>query len=56
MRNNLDAAGNFDIGNVRPGQYYLTAGLNEGGMNRRQARGAIYAPRVRGRPCLVSVH
>ena len=39
MRNNqIDAAGNFDIGNVRPGQYYLTAGLNEGGMNRRQAR------------------
>jgi hypothetical protein len=39
MRNNrIDAAGNFDIGDVRPGQYYLTAGLNEGGMNRRQAR------------------
>ena len=36
--NQIDAAGNFDIGNVRPGQYYLTAGLNEGGMNRRQAR------------------
>jgi hypothetical protein len=39
MRNNqIDAAGNFDIGNVRPGQYYLTAGLTEGGMPRRQAR------------------
>jgi hypothetical protein len=38
MRNNhIDAAGNFDIGDVRPGQYYLTAGLNEGGKS-RQAR------------------
>jgi hypothetical protein len=37
-RNNLiDAAGNFDIRNVTPGQYNLTAVLNEGGMS-RQAR------------------
>ncbi|HWU39604.1 MAG TPA: carboxypeptidase-like regulatory domain-containing protein, partial [Candidatus Acidoferrum sp.] len=38
MRNNqVDAAGNFDIRHVTPGQYYLTVGLNEGGMS-RQAR------------------
>jgi len=33
----IDAAGNFDIRNVTPGQYTLTAGLNEGGTS-RQAR------------------
>ena len=38
MRNNqIDAAGNFDIRKVTPGQYNLTAVLNEGGMS-RQAR------------------
>jgi hypothetical protein len=36
MRNNqMDAAGNFDIRNVTPGQYYLTAVLNEGGTSRQ---------------------
>jgi hypothetical protein len=36
MRNNqIDAAGNFDILNVTPGQYYLTAVINEGGMSRQ---------------------
>ena len=36
MRNNqIDAAGNFDIGNVTPGQYTLRASLNEGGTSRQ---------------------
>jgi hypothetical protein len=41
MRSNpIDAAGNFDIRNVTPGQYTLTARLNEGGMS-RQTRVAV---------------